>query len=77
MRGDGPSDQNAVRITVRAPQKHASFMRAVQASVKVRATQDNVAGVHLPKFEPVKAGTDTKLSLIGLGHGGKQIQECR
>lgn len=49
----------------------------LQASVKVKATQDNVAGVRLPKFESFKEGVDTKLGLIGLGTGGKQIQECR
>jgi hypothetical protein len=48
-----------------------------QASVKVRASQDNVAGVKLPKFESLKEGQDSKLGLIGLGSGGKQIQECR
>lgn len=114
--------------------------RCPQASVKVRASQDNVAGVKLPRFESVKVrqaavccsvcrgagvcagllvccmgmasnacscasgrrvgspqphrlccrclllstyvqeggGTaDSKLGLIGLGSGGKQIQECR
>lgn len=51
--------------------------RALQASVRVRASQDNVAGVRLPKFEHFKDGTDSKLALIGLGNGGKQIQDCR
>lgn len=49
----------------------------MQASIKVKATQDNVAGVKLPKFESFKEGVDSKLGLIGLGSGGKQIQECR
>ena len=49
----------------------------LQASIKVKATQDNVAGVKLPKFESFKEGVDSKLGLIGLGSGGKQIQECR
>lgn len=48
-----------------------------QASVRVHTTQDNVAGVKLPRFESHKEATDVKLSLIGLGTGGKQIQECR
>lgn len=52
-------------------------LRCLQASVKVRASQDNVAGVKLPKFERLKEGGDGKLGLIGLGSGGKQIQECR
>ncbi|KAI7840564.1 hypothetical protein COHA_005718 [Chlorella ohadii] len=60
--------------------KHTVFDSVDQASVKVRASQDNVAGVKLPKFESVKEGggaVDSKLGLIGLGSGGKQIQECR
>ena len=48
-----------------------------QASVRVRATQDNVAGVKLPRFESIKEAGDGKAGLIGLGTGGKQIQECR
>ena len=43
----------------------------------MKASQDNVAGVKLPKFEGVKEAADSKLGLIGLGTGGKQIQECR
>jgi V-type H+-transporting ATPase subunit D len=43
----------------------------------VRASTDNVAGVKLPKFESLKEGQGSKLGLIGLGSGGKQIQECR
>ncbi|PRW21131.1 V-type proton ATPase subunit D-like isoform A [Chlorella sorokiniana] len=60
--------------------KHTVFDSVDQASVKVRASQDNVAGVKLPRFESVKEGggaVDSKLGLIGLGSGGKQIQECR
>lgn len=53
------------------------FSSLPQASVKVRTTQDNVAGVQLPKFEPVKEAADSKISLIGLGSGGQKIQECR
>jgi len=48
-----------------------------QASIRVKLTQDNVAGVKLPRFESVKQGSDPKLGMIGLGTGGKQIQECR
>lgn len=43
----------------------------------MKASTDNVAGVKLPKFEGVKEAADSKLGLIGLGTGGKQIQECR
>jgi len=57
---------------------HHTLLDSVdQASVRVKTCQDNVAGVKLPRFESVKEGTDAKLSLIGLGTGGKQIQECR
>ncbi|KAL4451447.1 hypothetical protein ABPG77_009519 [Micractinium sp. CCAP 211/92] len=57
--------------------KHTVFDSVDQATFKVKASQDNVAGVRLPKFEGVKEGADSKLGLIGLGTGGKQIQECR
>jgi V-type H+-transporting ATPase subunit D len=48
-----------------------------QANVKVKTHQDNVAGVKLPRFESVKEAGDSKLGLIGLGSGGKQVQDCR
>ena len=35
---------------------------------------DNVAGVKIPKFEQVMEGVDNKMSLTGLGAGGKAIQ---
>lgn len=57
--------------------KHTVFDSIGQASVRVKASTDNVAGVKLPKFEAVKEGQDSKIGLIGLGTGGKQIQECR
>uniref|UniRef100_A0A1D1ZNL9 V-type proton ATPase subunit D n=2 Tax=Auxenochlorella protothecoides TaxID=3075 RepID=A0A1D1ZNL9_AUXPR len=57
--------------------RHTVLDGVDQASIRVRATQDNVAGVKLPKFESFKEGADTKLALIGLGNGGKQIQDCR
>lgn len=51
--------------------------KMLQATIRVKTSEDNVAGVKLPKFESVKEGADSKLGLIGLGTGGKQIQECR
>lgn len=56
---------------------HTVYDSVDQASVRVQLSQDNVAGVKLPRFESVKQGGDPKLGLIGLGSGGKQVQECR
>ena len=50
---------------------------SAQATVKVHAQQDNVAGVKIPKFERLTLGTDTKMNLTGLGAGGQQIQQTR
>ena len=49
----------------------------LQASVKVHAQQDNVAGVKIPKFEQLDVGSDTKMNLTGLGAGGQQVQATR
>ncbi|PSC71673.1 V-type proton ATPase subunit D-like [Micractinium conductrix] len=60
--------------------KHTVFDSIDQASLKVKASTDNVAGVRLPKFEAQReagGAADSKIGLIGLGTGGKQIQECR
>ena len=57
--------------------RHTVLDSVDQASIRVRLTEDNVAGVKLPRFESVKQGGDPKLGMIGLGTGGKQIQECR
>jgi len=57
--------------------RHTLLDSVDQASVRVKMCEDNVAGVKLPRFESVKEAGDAKLSLIGLGTGGKQIQECR
>lgn len=43
----------------------------------MRAHQENVAGVKIPKFESVAEAADSKMGLIGLGKGGKQIQGAR
>jgi len=57
--------------------KHTVMDSVDQATVRVKTSQENVAGVKLPRFESVKEGADAKLGLIGLGTGGKQIQDCR
>lgn len=53
------------------------YVALAQAGVRVRAAQDNVAGVKIPKFESIKEAQDSKMGLIGLGRGGKQIQTAR
>lgn len=50
----------------------------MQASVRINAQTDNVAGVKIPRFERVMTGaSDTKMHLTGLGKGGQQVQQCR
>jgi len=53
----------------------SSFL--VQATVKVHAQTDNVAGVKLPKFEQLDSGSAAKMNLTGLGAGGQQVQVTR
>ncbi|GAB4820335.1 hypothetical protein N2152v2_007381 [Parachlorella kessleri] len=57
--------------------KHTVLDSVSQAGIKVKALQDNVAGVKIPKFESVKEPQDSRMGLIGLGKGGKQIQTTR
>lgn len=52
-------------------------MLVLQATVKVNAQTDNVAGVKLPKFEQLEIGQDQKMNLTGLGAGGQQVQNTR
>jgi len=54
--------------------KYVVFENVDKASVKVRARQDNVAGVKLPKFEHFTEAGESKNDLTGLGRGGQQIQ---
>ena len=49
----------------------------LQATVKVHAQTDNVAGVKLPKFEQLESGSAGKMNLTGLGAGGQQVQSTR
>lgn len=59
--------------------KYTVYDSVEQASVKVNAHQDNVAGVKIPKFEKMQAGesSDTSMALTGLGRGGQQVQNAR
>ena len=57
--------------------KHVVFENVGLATIKVRAKQDNVAGVKLPKFEHFTEAGETKNDLTGLARGGQQIQLCR
>jgi len=49
------------------------------ARLRVRAHQDNIAGVRLPRFETVLAGgpSSSSASLAGLAGGGQQVAACR
>lgn len=64
--------------------KHIVRENVDSATIRVRAKQDNVAGVKLPKFEYFsEAGSGGEGStgrsnvLTGLARGGQQIQLCR
>lgn len=57
--------------------KHIVLENVSSATVKVRAKQDNIAGVKLPKFEYFTEAGETKNDLTGLARGGQQIQLCR
>ncbi|KAI5071663.1 hypothetical protein GOP47_0013914 [Adiantum capillus-veneris] len=57
--------------------KYVVLENVGSATVKVRAKQDNVAGVKLPKFEYFTEAGETKNDLTGLARGGQQIQLCR
>lgn len=48
------------------------------AAVRVRASEDNVAGVKIPKFSTRATGEDTRrMDLTGLGKGGTRVQEAK
>jgi V-type H+-transporting ATPase subunit D len=57
--------------------RHTVLDNVDQATIKVASATGNVAGVKIPKFECLKEDGDSKIALIGLGTGGKQIQDCR
>jgi len=48
-----------------------------QASFKLKLGNDNVAGVQLPNFGQLNDTSKLPQELIGLGKGGRQVQECR
>eukprot|EP00911_Craspedida_sp_UC1_P000074 UC1_evm1s61 len=47
------------------------------ATVRVRAQQDNVAGVKLPVFEMLPSAGSSGQELTGLSRGGQKIANCR
>jgi V-type H+-transporting ATPase subunit D len=47
------------------------------ATFTVTAKSENVSGVVLPAFEPVKKDGQSEFGLTGLGRGGREIQKCR
>eukprot|EP01135_Chromosphaera_perkinsii_P011319 Nk52_evm1s2375 gene=Nk52_evmTU1s2375 len=49
---------------------------AADAQIRVKAMQDNVAGVKLPVFEHFSEGADV-FELTGLGRGGQQVTQCK
>eukprot|EP00879_Flechtneria_rotunda_P027192 GHRR01029071.1.p2 GENE.GHRR01029071.1~~GHRR01029071.1.p2 ORF type:complete len:268 (+),score=106.48 GHRR01029071.1:445-1248(+) len=57
--------------------KHTVFDNVDRATSKVYSSQENVAGVKIPKFESITEPGETKMDLTGLGKGGQQIQSCR
>ncbi|KAJ7565290.1 hypothetical protein O6H91_02G055300 [Diphasiastrum complanatum] len=57
--------------------KHIVRENVQSATIKVKAKQENVAGVKLPKFEHFTEAGESKNDLTGLARGGQQIQLCR
>jgi len=58
--------------------KHTVLENVEQASVKVKARQDNVAGVRLAAFDDVSEDAPpNKMALTGLAKGGQQIKQCQ
>lgn len=57
--------------------KHTVLDNVDKACVKIHASQDNIAGVKIPKFESFQEGGESKMELTGLGKGGQQTQNCR
>lgn len=59
--------------------KHSVVESVSTASVRVRSSSTNIAGVRLPRFEHFtdSAASDSKSALTGLARGGQQVQACR
>lgn len=64
-----------------APLRHAAQQSVSgPARLRVRAHQDNIAGVRLPRFESCLGaadGSSSPASLAGLAGGGQQVSACR
>ncbi|KAG0615123.1 hypothetical protein M758_5G016300 [Ceratodon purpureus] len=56
---------------------YAVFENVGNATIKLKARQDNIAGVKLPRFEPFVETGELKTDLTGLAQGRQQIQLCR
>lgn len=57
--------------------KHMVFENVGNATMKIKARQENIAGVKLPKFELYMDTRDLKIDLVGLAQGGQQVQVCK
>jgi V-type H+-transporting ATPase subunit D len=57
--------------------RHMVLENVGRAIIKVKARQDNVAGVKLPKFDPFLEAAELRTDLTGLARGGQQVQLCR
>eukprot|EP00249_Psilotum_nudum_P009316 c21850_g1_i1 orf=195-1001(+) len=57
--------------------KHIVLENVVTATINVRAKQDNVAGVKLPRFEHFTNTGESTNDLTGLSRGGQQMKLCR
>lgn len=56
---------------------HQVMDNTKQASYKVKAHVQNVAGVKLPVFERAKDDAAPKDFMVGLSRGGEQVQKCK
>ncbi|XP_024518564.1 V-type proton ATPase subunit D [Selaginella moellendorffii] len=66
-----------VKYTAGDSIKHVVLENVDAATIKVRAKQENVAGVKIPKFEHYVEAVETKNDLTGLARGGRQVQLCK
>lgn len=58
--------------------KHAVLDGVERAKVRVRASEENVAGVKIPKFFLRDTGVEQRrMELAGLGRGGARVREAR
>ncbi|KAF0897657.1 hypothetical protein E2562_000375 [Oryza meyeriana var. granulata] len=60
------------------PLRHVVHQSVGPARIRVRAHQDNIAGVRLPRFEHyLTTDAAAATSLAGLAGGGQQVAACR